>query len=36
MSLNLFGKLASVAAIALGVSACVDVNIDVAPRPAPP
>ena len=30
MSLNLFGKLASVAAIALGVSACVDVNIDVA------
>ncbi len=30
MHFNLFGKLAGVAALALGLSACVDVDIDVA------
>lgn len=30
MSVHIFGKLAGIAALALGLSACVDVNIDVA------
>lgn len=30
MPINLFGKLAGIAALALGLSACVDVDIDVA------
>lgn len=30
MPINMFGKLAGIAALALGLAACVDVNIDVA------